>query len=200
MKLIAITQRVAKEPTYLQGHDMLDPQLSQFLYTCDCLPIIIPNVFEVAKRLTQEIAFDGVLLSGGNVTSERADIENFLIAQAISKQIPLLGVCQGMQRLQQFIGQVLIPVEGHVQAEQTIFVNNKAYQTNSYHDYGVKTAHPDLTIFATHQDGVIKAIKHKQHRLYGLMWHPERQTHFSKQDIAFVKGLYSGEQQCEQSY
>ena len=126
MKLIAITQRVAKEPTYLQGHDMLDPQLSQFLYTCDCLPIIIPNVFEVAKRLTQEIAFDGVLLSGGNVTSERADIENFLIAQAISKQIPLLGVCQGMQRLQQFIGQVLIPVEGHVQAEQTIFVNNKA--------------------------------------------------------------------------
>lgn len=200
MKLIAVTQRVAKEPDYLAGHDMLDANLSKFLLACGCLPIIIPNVLDVAQQMMKQIQFDGILLSGGNVTTERAEVENYLIEQAVINQLPLLGVCQGMQRIQQFLGVNLTAVNGHVEKSQSILVNNKKYTTNSYHDYGTTSTHADLTTFAQHEDGVIKGVKHKLHALYGIMWHPEREKVFSKQDIAFVQSLYAGEKECEQLY
>jgi gamma-glutamyl-gamma-aminobutyrate hydrolase PuuD len=200
MKLIAVTQRIANEPDYLAGHDMLDPGLSRFLYACDCLPIILPNVVDVVTGLTQQIRFDGILLSGGNVTPERSDIENHLIEYAILNNIPMLGVCQGMQRIQKFFGLTLEPVSGHVSSSQVISINKSDYTTNSYHDYGTTLTNTDLIVFAKHHDGVVKGIKHKDHPLYGIMWHPERQQVFSSQDIDFVKKLYLGVKQCEQSY
>jgi putative glutamine amidotransferase len=200
MKMIAVTQRVAKEPAYLAGHDMLDANLSRFLLACDCLPIIIPNVLEVAQIMLKKIHLDGVLLSGGNVTTARTEVENYLIEQAVLKQWPLLGVCQGMQRIQQFLGVNLRPVTGHVEPKQSIQINKKSYTTNSYHEFGTTTTHSDLMIFAQHADGVIKGVKHKLHSIYGIMWHPEREKNFSKNDIAFVKSLYAGEKECEQLY
>jgi gamma-glutamyl-gamma-aminobutyrate hydrolase PuuD len=200
MKLIAITQRCFTEAGPLQGHDMLDPRLSQLLLACDLLPLILPTSLDVTKALFEHYQPSGILLSGGNNTPSRTALETWLIDYAMEHRLPLLGICHGMQAIQRYHGIHPIKVSGHVAAHQTIAINERDHTVNTYHDEGTTETNDTLHVWATHQDGTIKAIKDKQHAIYGIMWHPERQTNFYPPDLAFIKALYAGNNACEQSY
>lgn len=196
-RIIAVSQRVVIDDKTGERRDALDQNWSAFLEKCGCIPLLIPNRPEVAKQILKRISIDGILLTGGNDlceyggdAAERDETERFLLKVSFKKRIPLLGVCRGMQVIQNFFGIRLERVRGHVAARQTIRINGKKTEVNSFHDWGAKNTKTPLQVWAVADDGVIKAVRHSEAFLCGLMWHPERFKPFRAGDIKRVKNFF----------
>ena len=104
MKTVAVTQRVAVVPERDERRDCLDQEWSRFLAACGLLPLLLPNVAEVALRLCGQIELAGLLLTGGNDlvavggdAPERDTTENALLDLAERSRLPVVAVCRGMQ-------------------------------------------------------------------------------------------------------
>lgn len=196
---IAITQR-----TYFSEHneiyDALDECWFDFLEVCGFYPIIIPNHNISLQSILKNINIKGILLTGGNDSPQREIVEDHLLAHALKYRLPILGVCHGMQHIQRSFGLTLRPVEGHVISHQTIYINEHETLVNSYHELGTMETHPDLLVWAYSKDGVIKAIKHRQQNIIGIMWHPERCKPFKERDINLVRSIFLGESTCMPLY
>lgn len=200
MKLVAVSQRTTLIEARNEKRDSLDQRLVVFLSRCGVLPVPIPNTLEVAEKLWQQISFGGVVLSGGGDVSkyggndpERDEVEHFLLDRAIDSKIPLWGICRGMEVMQDYFHVSLERVIGHAGVRMTITVNGGAREVNSYHDLGTRSTSPELVVWAQAEDGVIKAVQHKDLSLTGIMWHPERELPFSPEDIALGKKIYGTE-------
>jgi gamma-glutamyl-gamma-aminobutyrate hydrolase PuuD len=197
MKTIAITQRVAVIPEYGERRDCLDQAWPRFLAACGILPLALPNVPNVALSLFQNVKVAGLLLTGGNDLSslggdapERDATENLLMDTAEARGVPVLGVCRGMQVIQQRHGIPLVRVEGHVTRSQNIEIDSKPMEVNSYHNFGAHESEPPLDVWAVAADGVVKAVRHSAHSITGIMWHPERNAPFSDSDIALFRSVF----------
>ena len=197
MKYIAVTMRADKHPDYDETRDAIDQRWLGFLQACCVSPILLPNNLPLVISYLERFTFAGVLLTGGNSpvsyggdSPERDAVDSYLIDWAAQNDKPLIGVCRGMQSIQLAYQQALKPVTGHVRAQQEISLNGQATLVNSYHTLGAKTCLPPLTPWATSNDGVIKAIKHESKKVYGMMWHPERNASFEPRDIDFFKQVF----------
>jgi len=114
-------------------------------------------------------------------------LDQQVISYAKSHHKPLLGICRGHQSLNVFMGGSLIQDLGsigksheHISDHHTIhampnsFVElDKHLKTNSFHHQAIDQLAPDFKIFATHEDGTIEAIIHKELPMIGVQWHPE---------------------------
>lgn len=158
---------------------------------------------------------DGLILSGGvdidpkyygEINSGKSrDITEFLdkceaivIKLALDIDIPVLGICRGMQALNVFCGGSLIQ---DIPSEKGVFITHcvdkpdmafhkisveKAsplsdaigfgnITVNSYHHQAVRNIAPDFSVCALSDDGIIEAIYHKNKKfVLGVQWHPER--------------------------
>jgi len=197
MKTVAITQRVVKVPEYGERRDCLDQAWPRFLAACGLAPIALPNVTEVALPLCTEAAVRGLVLSGGNDLAvyggdapERDAVEFALLDWAEQHGLPVLGVCRGMQVIQHRFAVGLRRVEGHVAPRQVIQIEGQPREVNSYHHFAAIDSHPQLEVWGTAADGVIKAVRHTTHPITGIMWHPERCTPFSPDDVALFRRVF----------
>jgi putative glutamine amidotransferase len=73
---------------------------------------------------------------------------------------------------------------------QTIDIEGKEIEVNSYHNFGASESHPPLDTWAHARDGIVKAIRHSEQPLTGIMWHPERITPFAERDIALFRDVF----------
>ncbi len=197
MKLIAVTQRVDINTSYGERRDALDQRWSELLLQAGLLPVPVPNQPEWVASYLQSQAFDGLLLTGGNSlpscggdAPERDATETLLLDQALKQNLPVLGVCRGMQLLLDRAGAMLQPVSGHVAPCQEIEIDGERGTVNSYHDWGTSDAGDDYRVWARADDGVIKAIRQRQLPWWGIMWHPERITPFRDDDIALLRRIF----------
>jgi N5-(cytidine 5'-diphosphoramidyl)-L-glutamine hydrolase len=197
MKLIAVSQRVTVVTKYGERRDCLDQAWPQFLAACGLLPLPMPNVAEVAVALCAAGEISGLLLTGGNDLAalggdapERDATENALLDEAASRNLPVIGVCRGMQVIQQRSAIPLRRVEGHVARHQVIRINNESAAVNSFHRFGAFETRPPLQVWATAEDGVIKAVQHETLPVIGIMWHPERLSPFAAADIALFRRVF----------
>jgi N5-(cytidine 5'-diphosphoramidyl)-L-glutamine hydrolase len=200
MKKIAITQRVSVVPAYGERRDCLDQSWSRFLAACNLLPLALPNVTDVALSLCCSADLGGLLLTGGNDLAElggdapeRDAVEKALLDLAERKGLPVLGVCRGMQLIQQRCAVPLHRVQGHVAERQVIRISGEPQQVNSYHNFGTFESRPPLEVWAVAEDGVVKAVRHTCQPITGIMWHPERVSPFSPADIALFRRVFAVE-------
>lgn len=198
MKTIAITQRVAVIPQYGERRDCLDQAWARFIAACGLLPLALPNIPEVALSLFGNVDVAGLLLTGGNDLAalggdapERDATENALVDDAEARGLPVLGVCRGMQLIQQRHAVPLVRVEGHVTPSQIIEINREPMQVNSYHRFAARESRAPLDVWAIASDGVVKAVRHAARPTTGIMWHPERNTPFSGADVALFRRVFS---------
>jgi N5-(cytidine 5'-diphosphoramidyl)-L-glutamine hydrolase len=197
MKKIAITQRVSVVPEYGERRDSLDQAWPRFLAACGLMPLALPNVIEVAMALCANADVTGLVLTGGNDLAalggdapERDAVENALLDWAERRGLPVLGVCRGMQVIQQRCAIPLRPVEGHVTRRQIICVDGEPTEVNSYHRFAAFESRPPLDVWAVADDGVVKAIRHAARPTTGIMWHPERIDPFAAADLALFRRVF----------
>ncbi len=116
----------------------------------------------------------------------------------LKNNIPLLGVCRGLQIIAEFFGSDFIKVENHIKINHSLKVNkNSKYysdlilldKVNSYHNYAVNNISDELMISATNENKIIKAIEHKKYKIFGQMWHPERELPYRENEINLINKI-----------
>jgi putative glutamine amidotransferase len=180
------------------------------------IPLILPLVASPAARRRLLDGVDGLLITGSGpdlpprlygerqrypfplVSERRADFELELVRQARKRDLPLLGICGGMQAtnvacggtlFQDIPAQVQHPLD-HRQQAKAIHVSHPVTVTpnsllkkivgearlmvNSSHHQSVKAVAPSLIASAVAPDGIVEAIESPAHRfLLAIQWHPE---------------------------
>jgi gamma-glutamyl-gamma-aminobutyrate hydrolase PuuD len=210
VKPILISQRLIKAEDYDETRECLDIRWGAFLKECGLLPISVPINADI-KAYFYTLKPRGVLLTGGNdlascnaddpISKKRDNFEKQLIKHAIETDIPLLGVCRGMQMIGYYFDLPIDRVAGHVLASHPIIIHGDStfapiygsrYKVNSYHDYSIRNTNDIFKVSAhTASDDVIEGIEHMDHKIAGMMWHPERVEPFDVCDISYFKDFFS---------
>jgi putative glutamine amidotransferase len=207
VKRIGITQRLVREPRHGELRDALDLRWSAFLRELGALPVPIPSQGDPIA-FASALQLDGLIFSGGNDLSALADeplaklrdaSELPLLRYALANQLPILAVCRGMQLAVHALGGALARTAGHAGTRHALEVAPDAApescaallpplrEVNSFHDWAVVSAGPELRVCARAPDGTIEAVEHPRHRFFGQMWHPEREAPFAAIDRAVAK-------------
>ena len=205
MKKIAVTQRVEVSPAYGERRDCLDQRWTQLLTSCGFHPVLFPNNPEAAASMWGASDVVGLLMTGGNSlceyggdAPERDETESFLLDAALRESVPVLGVCRGMQIIQHRFGDVLNPVDNHVDTRHRLRVSDEsAYSTllnkigtvNAYHNLGAFESSGILRVAARAEDNVIMAVEHPSKPVFGQMWHTERDTPFPLEQLALFQSV-----------
>jgi len=194
VKKVAVSQRIDEIPDRDEIRDALDQRLVMFLLTAGYLPIPVPNSLNsqasgdergLLKKWLAQVNPEAIVLSGGNdlgTYPERDQTENLLLNYAWDHQLPLLGICRGMQMMAHWTGTELHKVSGHVRNRHRLSGAIER-EVNSYHEYALKNCPEEFEVLANSEDGEIEAIQHCVRSWEGWMWHPERESKFSRVDI-----------------
>lgn len=180
------------------------------------VPVIIPPVADAAIIADTLDKVDGILLTGGgdynplwcgeepspklhNINRERDAAELMTTRLAYNRQIPMLGICRGIQTLAMALGghvaqDISNPTIKHSQdadrEEAThsvtiekdsilfnIYPSAQATNTlyvNSFHHQAVDEPGSLFRATAHSKDGVIEAIESTEYKnVMGVQWHPE---------------------------
>ncbi|MFA6432630.1 MAG: gamma-glutamyl-gamma-aminobutyrate hydrolase family protein [Candidatus Paceibacterota bacterium] len=124
-------------------------------------------------------------------TADRERTEKELFAYAQKSDMPVLGICRGAQMINVLSGGKLLdlretygPVHGHVKTFHDVEIvaglitglPKGPAKVNSYHDFGFtkKELGQGLVAFAKAKDGIVEGIGNIDKKIYGILWHPER--------------------------
>lgn len=131
--------------------------------------------------------YDGIVISPGPSSPNEAGICLDLVKE-LGATTPIFGVCLGHQTIGQAYGGKVVRGDKPMHAKISTITHLKNsklfsdipahFQATRYHSLIVEKASlPDrLTITATSDDGVIQAMEHKTHPVYGVQFHPESIT------------------------
>ena len=97
-----------------------------------------------------------------------------------------------MQVILEYFGCELEQVQGHVAVHHMISGALGGLKVNSFHNQACYKVKDPLEVLARTQDGVIEAVRHKEKRILGTMWHPERENPFLSLDIQRLQRLFDG--------
>lgn len=205
-KKIGITLRMEHIEKYNEKRDAISHDWVKFLSISNIFPIFIPNNLKDIEHFIKTMNLDGIILSGGDNKGddfERDNTEKEIIELAIKNKIPLLGVCRGMQVLNDFFGgsHSISNDSNHIAKHHEIeligiapekLFNSKKFEVNSFHNNLIKKTSlgNDLQEFAVSEnDNTIEGFYHKNFPIMGIMWHPEREENYQN-ELKIMKCFY----------
>ena len=196
---IAISQRNDVIDGRNEVRDALDTRLSKLVWDLGFLPLPLTSGIDTPLHYLEAMAPDGILLSGGNdigCAPQRDAIEHATLDYASKHDLPVLGICRGMQFINHYLGGSLRAVTGHAAVSHQIhgpLVGNILRVVNSYHDQGMfaEDLGEGLEAIAWTEDDVVEAIRHSGKPWMGIMWHPERPPYLSIDDRKILKKIFS---------
>ena len=177
------------------------------------VPVIIPPEADKDVIINTLDRIDGLLLTGGGdhnplwsgcqpepkigSINARRDLPELLMTRlACNRQIPVLGICRGMQT-------ITIALGGNVKQDISVGASIKHSQdadrsepthtvgisrgstlydiygrenifVNSFHHQAVENPGPELRVVCTAGDGIAEAVESIDHKpILGVQWHPE---------------------------
>ncbi len=178
------------------------------------VPFILPLTCDndVIKKSVERI--DGLVMTGGqdvnpslygekihekcgSISDERDNFEMILLEEASKQNMPMLGICRGLQIINVFFGGTLyqdLPLEYPSEIEHRMKAPNNREEhkvkvekdtilyslmgeeigVNSCHHQGIKKLGNMLKSSAFAYDGLIEAFENKEKNIIAVQWHPER--------------------------
>jgi anthranilate synthase/aminodeoxychorismate synthase-like glutamine amidotransferase len=138
---------------------------------------------KVSLEEIEEMAPERIVISPGPCTPKEAGISVPLLRKLAGK-FPMLGVCLGHQSIAEAFGGKVIraPYLMHGKTStihhdgRTVFADlPQDFTATRYHSLIVERGSlpKDLEISAETSDGVIMGLRHKQHKIEGVQFHPE---------------------------
>lgn len=126
---------------------------------------------------------DAIVLSPGPCTPNEAGI-CLSVVERFSNEIPIFGVCLGMQSIGQSFGGEIVgaPTLMHGKVSKISHTSrgvfhglNAGFKATRYHSLAVKpeTFPNDLEVTATSDDGAIMGLQHKTLPVHAVQFHPE---------------------------
>ncbi len=181
------------------------------------IPFVIPPYEDRQALFGALSVINGLLLSGGGdlnplfmgeppspflhtITPERDLGELLLIRLAYDMQIPMLGICRGIQMLAVALGGAIHQdIEESITGKQLLkhsqdepreypshevelpeasllrsIMGESRLAVNSFHHQAVSEAGPHLRVSAVATDGVVEGVESSDHKsIIGVQWHPE---------------------------
>ncbi|HEV2888054.1 MAG TPA: aminodeoxychorismate/anthranilate synthase component II [Jatrophihabitans sp.] len=145
---------------------------------------------EVVVRRNDEIAadeiagYDGVLISPGPGTPDRAGISMAVVSAAAESEQPVLGVCLGHQAIGVAFGAVVDRAPELLHGKTSDVLHGGAgvlaglptpFTATRYHSLTVRedTLPAELEVTARTASGVVMAVRHRSLPIEGVQFHPE---------------------------
>ena len=170
---------------------------------------ILPTPDKEATFLSQVIKSNikGIILSGGDNIGDfpdRDQTEDQLIEYSLEKNIPILGVCRGMQILNRYFGGDIIKngSNEHVRINHKVKISDLKFEklftkneieVNSFHRNIIpkEKLHDGFIVFAMDErDDTVEGYYHKKYPITGVMWHPERT--YNERSFLLVNDVFRG--------
>jgi anthranilate synthase component II len=183
----------------VDNYDSFTYNLYQYLGELGAETRVIRND-ELSAEQALALGPCAIVISPGPGNPDQAGISLELIRQAAGR-VPLLGVCLGHQALGQAFGGSVVraPKIMHGKVSSIHHDGRTVYQglpepftATRYHSLVVDRASvPEcLEVSAWTEDGLVMGLRHRQHRLEGVQFHPESiLTHPGKQLLRnFLEG------------
>jgi putative glutamine amidotransferase len=202
---------------YDKNRVWIGPNYLEAIRTAGGVPILLPLQVEKDELAAAANVCDGFLFTGGPdidpfrfgeetikqcgvVVPERDKMEENLFQIAMESDMPILGICRGIQVLNVFLGGTLyqdisaqFPSDlslSHSQqsgnsvlthsvliSEDTMLYNilSKGFiKVNSFHHQAIKDVAPALKVAGVSMDSLVEAVFLPEHKFFlGVQWHPE---------------------------
>lgn len=208
MKAI-ITQREEKNQ-YGGLVDSLEQEYVAFFERMGIIVFPVSNFTNNMKSIVDACRWDLVILSGGGIIpkaayryentgfeqAERDRTEDFLLSYAEKSNIPVVGICRGMQKINAYYGGKTssfnnLPVPRRIREEHSIKIveSGQVISVNNYHKDGLLAE--DLgtglkAVAVDEENGTIEAFTDGK-RVLGVQWHPERMDEGALANAVFTE-------------
>lgn len=165
---ILISQRDVKIPPSNFTFDALERSWYALFKKHYLIPVANLGIID------ESIEFDCLVLTGGPDSIKRHLTEDLLFKHAQKLGKPIIGFCHGAFAVNDLTGGINGYIDGHIQTDHEVIMDNNIYTVNSYHGQSIDKLGPEMEKIAMDLDGYTEAFKHKYKPIYGIVWHPER--------------------------
>ena len=165
----------------IDNYDSFTYNLVQFVGELGAEPIAVRND-AITPAGIRERGPRGVIISPGPGTPQDAGVSMAAIRE-LTGAIPILGVCLGHQALGAALGGTVgraAPLHGKsspVEHDGSVLFAGVAspFRAGRYHSLVVhrEGLPPELVVSAWTEDGIIMALRHREHPTFGVQFHPE---------------------------
>lgn len=203
--------RIGVTTSYEDETQCLDRRYVTAVERAGGLPIPLPMLETDALYRDLVDSLDGLVVIGGPAVTEglvgtvpddlgtlgtvRAASDRKWMERAWAADLPILGICYGMQRLNALAGGTIYgDVEREHEGAQTHsqkrgatthpvqiqsarlreLLSTDTVRVNTRHLQAIADVGTGFSVAATAPDGVIEAIEHESGRILGVQFHPER--------------------------
>lgn len=169
----------------IDNYDSFVYTINGYLQELGAETTVVRNDDIAPETLEQTLSeFDGVLVSPGPGTPADAGISIATVLMAAQLNKPLLGVCLGHQAIAEAFGATVTNAEelmhgktSRIQHDGSDFYRNvpQPFSATRYHSLAVvdSTVPASLDVTSKTDGGVIMGLRHRDHPIYGVQFHPE---------------------------
>jgi anthranilate synthase component II len=165
----------------IDNYDSFTYNLVQYLGELGA-EVVVRRNDEVTPEEALELHPDRIVVSPGPCTPDEAGVSVELIEKTAG-EIPLLGVCLGHQSIGQAFGAKVVrgePVHGKTarishDGEGVYKGIAQDFQATRYHSLVIEpeSLPASLVVTSRTEDGVIMGVRHRDHKIEGVQFHPE---------------------------
>lgn len=197
--IVGITSDIKKY--YNTQIDIIDHNWINYFKKQNIDFIQFPNSLHITNRIlkNKKIKLDLIIFPGGcDINKEKINLiriqnEKRILKFAIDNKVPVLGICHGMQLINVYFKGKLSKIDSHMKKrikvkvlEKSLFKKEVIF-VKCYHNFGIlkKFLGRGLEILGIDNSNNIEIFQHKKYKIYGFMFHPEREKNFKKLNYIF---------------